>query len=67
MASKHELKKYRTNLTDELHSAALYGTLAHVEKDNARKQVFGELAQSERQHAQVRADKLRSNGVGVRG
>lgn len=66
MASKHELKRYRANLTAELHSAALYETLARVETDSARKQVFGELAQSERQHAQVWADRLRSNGARVR-
>jgi hypothetical protein len=36
MASRHELKRYRTNLADELDSAALYETLARVEKDAAR-------------------------------
>jgi vacuolar iron transporter family protein len=65
MASRHELKRYRRNLADELHSAALYETLAHVEKDGDRKQIFGELATSERQHAKVWADKLRANGVRV--
>jgi VIT1/CCC1 family predicted Fe2+/Mn2+ transporter len=65
MASKNELKRYRANLIDELHSAALYETLARVEKDTFRKQVFGELAQSERKHARVWADKLEANGVRV--
>jgi hypothetical protein len=42
MASKRELKRYRSNLSDELHSAALYETLAKVEKDVARKRSFCE-------------------------
>jgi vacuolar iron transporter family protein len=33
MASKEELKRYRSNLSNELHSAALYETLAKVQKD----------------------------------
>lgn len=62
MASAQELRKYRANLADELHSAAIYETLAHVERDESRKQVFSELAASERMHARVWADKLRANG-----
>jgi VIT1/CCC1 family predicted Fe2+/Mn2+ transporter len=63
MASTHEVKRYRANLSDELHSAALYDTLAEVEADHTRKQVYNELADSERKHAQVWADKLKANGV----
>lgn len=63
MASKHEVKRYKANLSDELHSAALYETLARVEPDDKRKQVYRELAEAERKHAQVWADKLRANGV----
>jgi VIT1/CCC1 family predicted Fe2+/Mn2+ transporter len=65
MASRQELRRYRAHLADELHSAALYETLAHVEKDANRRQVFGELAASERQHAKVWADKLKANGQSV--
>jgi VIT1/CCC1 family predicted Fe2+/Mn2+ transporter len=61
MASKHELKRYRANLLDELHSAALYETLARVEKQEDRKRAFQELAASEKEHAQVWADKLKAN------
>ncbi|WP_250501093.1 VIT1/CCC1 transporter family protein [Caballeronia sp. GAWG1-5s-s] len=61
MASKQELKRYRANLADELHSAALYETLARVEARADRKRIFAELAASEKQHAQVWADKLRAN------
>jgi vacuolar iron transporter family protein len=66
MASKRELKRYQTNLADELDSAALYETLAHVESDKKRAAVFGELAASERSHAQLWIDKLHVNGVQVR-
>jgi vacuolar iron transporter family protein len=66
MASRHELKRYRTNLADELDSAALYETLAGVEKDSRRRGVFQQLADSERQHAQLWIDKLRANGVHAR-
>jgi vacuolar iron transporter family protein len=66
MASKRELKRYKTNLADELESAALYETLAHVEADKQRAAVFSELAASERGHAQVWIDKLQSNGVHAR-
>ncbi|SIT35677.1 conserved membrane hypothetical protein [Paraburkholderia ribeironis] len=62
MASRQELRRYRAHLADERHSAAIYETLAHVETDSARKQVFGELAASERTHAKVWADKLKANG-----
>ncbi|SIT45788.1 conserved membrane hypothetical protein [Paraburkholderia piptadeniae] len=62
MASRQELRRYRAHLADERHSAALYETLAHIERDGDRKLVFRELAASERTHAQVWADKLKANG-----
>jgi VIT1/CCC1 family predicted Fe2+/Mn2+ transporter len=67
MASKHEIKRFRANLSDELHSAALYETLANVEEDGTRKQVYSDLARSEREHAQVWAEKLSANGVRPKG
>jgi VIT1/CCC1 family predicted Fe2+/Mn2+ transporter/demethoxyubiquinone hydroxylase (CLK1/Coq7/Cat5 family) len=66
MASKHELKRYRNNLADELDSAALYETLAQVEKDTTRRNVFQQLADSERTHAQLWLDKLHANGIRAR-
>jgi VIT1/CCC1 family predicted Fe2+/Mn2+ transporter len=66
MASKSELKRFRSNLSDELDSAALYETLADAERDVERKQVYTELAASERDHAHVWSEKLRANGVNVR-
>jgi hypothetical protein len=67
MASKQEIKRFRANFSDELHSAALYETLANVEKDESRKRVYSDLAASERQHAQVWAEKLKANGVPTKG
>src|SRR5471032_3221626 len=65
MASHQELKRFRANLADELHSAALYETLTKVEKDSTRKEVFAELAASEREHAKIWAAKLKANGARV--
>ena len=60
MASRREVKRYKANLSDELHSAALYETLAKVEQDGTRKQVYSELARSERDHALVWAEQAES-------
>lgn len=65
MASPQELKRFRANLADELHSAALYETLMKVEKDSKRRDSFAELAASEREHAKIWAAKLRANGARV--
>ena len=53
MASKNELKRFKANLTDELHSAALYETIARVEKDGARQDVFAQIASAESWHKGV--------------
>ncbi|MGH8778368.1 VIT1/CCC1 transporter family protein [Paraburkholderia sp.] len=66
MASRHELKRFRTNLADELDSAALYETLARVEENPDRAKVFGQLAASEREHAQVWHNRLNASGIRVR-
>lgn len=66
MASAQELKRYRANLADERHSAAIYETLSRVEKDNHRQEIYAQLAESERTHAKVWSDKLKANGLQVR-
>jgi VIT1/CCC1 family predicted Fe2+/Mn2+ transporter len=66
MATRHELKRFRSNLADELDSAAVYDTLSHVEKNPARRTMFAQLAAAEREHAKVWHDKLQANGVRVR-
>lgn len=65
MLGKKDFKRYRRNLIDELHSAAIYETLARVEVDSVRKNTFAELAASERRHAQVWVDRLNAHGVRV--
>ncbi|CAG9200451.1 VIT1/CCC1 transporter family protein [Paraburkholderia caribensis] len=65
MASRHELKRYRMNLADELDSAALYETLSRVEKDPQRRTLFAQLASAERVHANLWANKLHANGARV--
>lgn len=66
MATRHELKRFRTNLADELDSAAVYDTLSRVEKNPARRTLFTQLAAAEREHAKVWHDKLQASGVRVR-
>jgi VIT1/CCC1 family predicted Fe2+/Mn2+ transporter len=66
MASKSELRRFRSNLSDELDSAALYETLAQAEANVERRLVYSQLAASERDHAQVWSDKLRANGITIR-
>ena len=44
MASRQELRRYRAHLADERHSAALYETLARVERDSDRQLVFRDVA-----------------------
>jgi rubrerythrin len=53
---------FEANLSDERDSAALYETLADAEHDVERKQVYTELAASERDHAQVWSERLRKMG-----
>ncbi|SAK45115.1 VIT family protein [Caballeronia pedi] len=66
MASQTELKRFTSNLADELDSAALYDTLAQLETQDKRRRVYAELATAERRHADFWAAKLRANGVSVR-
>jgi vacuolar iron transporter family protein len=65
MASQAELKRFRSNLADELDSAALYDTLAQTETHAQRRRVYGELAEAERRHAEIWAAKLKANGAPV--
>jgi len=57
MASQTELKRFTSNLADELDSAALYDTLARAEKQDDKRRVYAELAEAERRHADIWAAK----------
>jgi vacuolar iron transporter family protein len=57
-----DIKRYRSNLRDELNGAALYAALAAAETDPVRKDLFLQLAQAESSHAQLWRDKLAAVG-----
>src|SRR5690348_15822526 len=56
---KTDLKRFRANLRDELHGAAVYDALAAAEHDPIRKDVYRQLAEAEREHADHWRTKLR--------
>jgi vacuolar iron transporter family protein len=60
---KSDIKRYLTNMKDELDGAALYDELARVESNPARQDVFRQLAQSEREHAEMWRAKLQEHGI----
>lgn len=62
MASKADMGRYRDNLKDERDSAALYEQLAAAEPNATLAGVYRRLAEVERRHAEVWADKLREEG-----
>jgi vacuolar iron transporter family protein len=65
-ASRADLRRYRENLRSELDGAALYDALAAAESDRSRREVFAQLAEAERQHAELWRAKLSAAGTGAR-
>jgi len=53
-----DVRRYQSNLRDELDGAALYTAIAAAESDRVRKDVFLQLAQAERSHAGLWREKL---------
>lgn len=64
-ASAKDIKRYRENYQGEVDGVALYQRLSAAEKDPARKQIFLDLAETEKGHLKRWADKLRECGVEV--
>jgi VIT1/CCC1 family predicted Fe2+/Mn2+ transporter len=64
-ATAADIKRYRANYQGEIDGVALYERLARAEKDPERAQIFLELADTERRHVQVWADRLREAGAAV--
>jgi VIT1/CCC1 family predicted Fe2+/Mn2+ transporter len=62
-AHKSDIKRFRANLRDEMDGAALYEELAAAEPNTARRDVFLELAQAEREHAELWRTKLEERGI----
>ena len=58
-------KQYLENLTDERNSAALYRTLADIEKNPKIAEVYRRLAATEETHAATWAEKLKAANVAV--
>ena len=60
-----DVKRFQSNLRDELDGAALYTAIAAAETDPLRKDLFLQLAQAETRHAQLWREKLAEAGIRV--
>jgi VIT1/CCC1 family predicted Fe2+/Mn2+ transporter len=65
MISRHDIKRYRANLFDELNSAALYRALAAKENNEELAEVYRRLADTEQEHADAWAQRLEAAGARV--
>lgn len=62
-AAGDDVARYAANLNDELDGAALYAALAAAEPDPLRRDLFMQLSQAERTHAELWRAKLLGAGV----
>ncbi|HYX74627.1 MAG TPA: VIT1/CCC1 family protein [Steroidobacteraceae bacterium] len=62
MSRSGEPARWLRNWREELDSAALYGALAHIERDRRQRDVYEELASAERRHAAFWEQRLRTAG-----
>ena len=60
-----DIKRYRSNLQDEVDGVALYRLLADAEKDAHLKEVYSRLAVSEERHLSLWRDRLEAAGAKV--
>jgi len=65
MAERQDFARYRTNLQDEIDSAALYRTLAEVEAQPQLAEVYRRLAMVEERHARFWEQRLQAAGQRV--
>lgn len=65
MAAAPDISRYRENLQAEYEAIALYERLAKAEPNAELAKVYGQLAETERKHAAVWADKLKAAGQDV--
>jgi VIT1/CCC1 family predicted Fe2+/Mn2+ transporter len=61
--AQSDAERYRRNYEDEVAGAAMYALLAEAEKDPVRKDLFKQLADAERDHAELWANKLSAAGL----
>lgn len=64
-AGRSDLKRWRTNLRDEVDGAALYRAMADSEPNDELAQVYRHLGDIEAKHAGFWADRLAEHGVDV--
>ncbi|MBI2914028.1 MAG: VIT1/CCC1 transporter family protein [Chloroflexi bacterium] len=62
-ASPEDLRRFQSNLDDEIDGIAVYQLLAEAERDSGRRAIFEQLAAVEQRHADVWRQKLREAGV----
>jgi VIT1/CCC1 family predicted Fe2+/Mn2+ transporter len=60
-----DIKRFKDNYQGEIDGVALYQKLAATEKDPERAQIFLDLAETEKKHVRVWADRLRDAGEPV--
>jgi vacuolar iron transporter family protein len=63
MSERDDVKRYRSNLRDELDGAAMYSMLADAEKDPRRADIFRQLASAEIEHAAIWRGRLAALGI----
>src|ERR1700686_5305316 len=63
MSEREDVKRYRSNLRDELNGAAMYSMLADAEKDPRRADIFRQLANAEIEHAAIWRTRLAALGI----
>jgi VIT1/CCC1 family predicted Fe2+/Mn2+ transporter len=62
-ASAADIKRYRDNYQGEIDGVELYRLLAAAERDPERAKIFLDLAETEKRHVQIWADRLREAGA----
>lgn len=65
MGNRADLARFRGNLREERNAAALYDRMAAAESHPRLKELYGKLAETERQHALVWETRLREAGAEV--
>ena len=61
--SAKDIRRYRDNYQGEIDGVELYRRLSRAEKDPERAKIFLDLAETEKKHVRVWADRLREAGV----
>ena len=62
-ATPADIKRYRANYQGEIDGVELYRRLSRAEKDPERAKIFLDLAETEKRHVRMWADRLRDAGV----